>query len=83
MMERPVSVGLFIVAAVFGWLWWAETVHGEGLENLVSDMCGLKVVIPLKGPTELEAFVNAQVWPGVCGSDPWASHSITEVRPEV
>lgn len=40
------------------------------LQGRVEDMCSLKVILPKEGPTDLEAFVNAQTF-AWCGDDPY------------
>jgi hypothetical protein len=73
--------GLFIVQfAVLGWVFVEESSYAAELEWRIGEMCGLKVVVPLEGPTELESFVNTQTFPAWCGPDPHA-HPVTEVRP--
>lgn len=70
------------VAMATALAWAALDYRGraQAAEFVVGEMCGLKVVIPLEGPTELESFVNAQTFPAWCGPDPHA-FPVTEVRP--
>lgn len=36
-------------------------------------MCDLKVVVPVEGPSDVEAFPNRQAFPAWCGPDPHAA----------
>lgn len=75
---RYVAGALVVIVGALGWV-WLEAEHELGLaEDRISAMCGLKAVIALEGPTDLEAFIVAQAFPHVCGPDPYA-HPTTPI----
>ena len=66
---RALAIALFVMlVAVVAFASWVIV----DLERQVDAFCDLKVVVPMEGPTEIEAFPNRQRFPEWCGADPHA-----------
>lgn len=64
---RALAIALFVtLVAVVAFASWVIV----DLERQVDAFCSLKIVVPMEGPTELEAFPNRQRFPEWCGLDP-------------
>lgn len=78
---RPAWLAVWVALVLaLAWVTIDARERLRAAEFVIGEMCGLKVIVPLEGPTDLESFVNAQTFPQWCGSDPYA-YPITEVRP--